>query len=414
MWVSQEIAKQNCNAEREKHFNLYKLLESLQTDIIDCDEGEISVINNSIVVARAKLNVINTKQVKSSAFRCKAKFYSEGECSSKYFFGMEKHNYVNKTMYSVRRQDGTLTKDYQEILNIQKDFYEKLYTADDQIEFAVLNKNNVRLNELQKQQLDTPLMQDEIFDALMTLKTGKTPGCDGLTLEFYCKFYGKIKSILFNVYIDCIENGKLNPSARKGMICLIPKKRKDGTYVKNWQPLTLLNYDYKILAKVISNRLESVVQELIGPQQCGFIKNRSIFQNILRTKEVIAYTKKANIPGLIITIDFEKCFDRVEYVAVWGALQYFNFGKYLIDLVLLLYQEFYIFTCNNGHQSQLFRKNRGSNQGCPASPGIFLYISEVMSHLIAENSKIGGIAVPALHDLLSQFADDTNAFLKYE
>ena len=98
---------------------------------------------------------------------------------------MEKRNFPNKTMFSVCRKDGSLTKDYREILLIQHDFFAELYQAEQKTDFTIVNTTNVRLDNIHKESLEAMISPREIFDAIMTLKTGKTPGCDGLSLAFY-------------------------------------------------------------------------------------------------------------------------------------------------------------------------------------------------------------------------------------
>ena len=123
-----------------------------------------------------------------------------------------------------------------------------------------------------------------------------------------------------------------------------------------------MNYDYKIWAKAISNRLDEVTKDLIGPQQCGFRPGRSTANNIMRTDEVISYLKGHNNAGIIVNIDFEKCFDRVKYEAIEGAFKYFNFGPQFIKMLFLLYTKFEVCTINNGHISPYFVKTRSVNQ----------------------------------------------------
>ena len=174
--------------------------------------------------------------------------------------------------------------------------------------------------------METDITIDEMFDAMMTLRSNKTPGGDGLTLELYRKIWPKIKYALFNNYKSALSNGQLNPSARKGVINLLPKKVRNKLHVRNWRPIVLQNVDCKIWAKVIANRLEECTH-LIGPQQNGFIKGRSIFTNILSTLDVVTYlNKNKKKKGIIVTIDFEKCFDKIEHKSIEGVFKYFGFG----------------------------------------------------------------------------------------
>ena len=108
------------------------------------------------------------------------------------------------------------------------------------------------------------------------------------------------------------ENGKLPISQRRGIIKLIPKKDAELNLVKNWRPLTLLNCDYKIATKALANRIKPFLQKLISHDQTGFIKNRFIGENIRLIDGVIKYTAAKNIPGLLLSLDFEKAFDTLE------------------------------------------------------------------------------------------------------
>ena len=130
--------------------------------------------------------------------------------------------------------------------------------------------------------------------------------------------------------------------------------------------------------------------------------------------EVISYLNKNKLPGVIAVIDFEKCFDHIAHNSIKAVLCYFGCGEYFVHMTSLLFTNIELCTSSNGYLSEMFCKNRGSNQGCPGSPLIFTICSEVMSHLIQQNKNIKGIPMPHLKNLLSQFADDTSAFLNYD
>ena len=261
--------------------------------------------------------------------------------------------------------------------------------------------------------LEEDISKEELFDAMMTLRRGRTPGCDGLSIELIYRFWKTLVDPLHEMYMVAWQNGSLNSSGKRGIINLIPKKSRSETEIRNWRPICLLNQDFKIWAKAIANRLESVTH-LINPHQTGFIKNRSILFNIRKTMEVVAHAKRTNRPGLIVTIDFEKCFDRVEYTSIRGAFKYLGFGNKFISMMFLLFNNLQMCTTSNGFTSQFFYKTRGVNQGCPGSPLIYSFCGEIMSRLILKNQQIKGITVNEIENILTQFADDTAAFLTYD
>jgi len=89
------------------------------------------------------------------------------------------------------------------------------------------------------------------------MKKGKSPGPDGLTVEFYCSFWELIENSLFSMYKECLEQKEMSATMKQGIISLIPKPNKDLLIIDNWRPITLLNIDYKILAFVYATRLKS-------------------------------------------------------------------------------------------------------------------------------------------------------------
>ena len=236
---------------------------------------------------------------------------------------------MNKTMYCTRRKDGTITKNYAEILNLQSDFYADLYSADPNVCFRPENKSGIRVDSTDKVLLESEISMEEIFDAMMMLKPNKVCGCDGISLEFYRKFWNSIKDLLLELFKYSVAIGELNRTGRRGIISLIPKKSKDNLLIRNWCPLALLNYDYKILAKLISNQLELVVSKLAGDQQNGFIKGHYTGENLMKTMEIVTYLHNRKESGIVAIVDFEKCFNQIEYGSIDKCFEYFGFGTYM-------------------------------------------------------------------------------------
>lgn len=95
--------------------------------------------------------------------------------------------------------------------------------------------------------------------------------------------------------------------------------------------------DYKIVAKVIANRIKSVLDKLIDNSQTGFIKGRYIGENIRLLYDVIEYTENNNVPGLLFFADFEKAFDSLNHKFMQTVLDIFNFGPILKEWIKLFY-----------------------------------------------------------------------------
>ena len=130
----------------------------------------------------------------------------------------------------------------------------------------------------------------------------------------------------------------------------------------------MLNIDYKILSKALALHLKEILPDIISEDQTGFMEGRSIASTLRKTIEVIEYTKKNHIPAMIMTIDFEKYFDRIEHSAIRAALNYFNIGPNFSTWVMLLFNQFELCTQNNGYNSEWLHPSCSVHQGCCIAP----------------------------------------------
>jgi hypothetical protein len=147
---------------------------------------------------------------------------------------------------------------------------------------------------------------------LKILKPNKSLGEDGIISEFYITHWEQIKDEFFLLVNDTFEEKELTPSQYKGVLTLLNKsgERED---IRNWRPLTLLNSDYKIIAKILAERLKVVLPKLIHSDHKGFVKGRNISEANHLIQDVIEYTYREDDDGIIIFLDQQKAFDRVEW-----------------------------------------------------------------------------------------------------
>ena len=199
-----------------------------------------------------------------------------------------------------------------------------------------------------------------------------------------------------------------------GILNLIPKGGRDTRMLKNLRPITLLNTDYKIVEKAISNRMIPSLEEIISADQRGFIPNRRIAANIRKILDIIVCTKEEQYPGLIMSCDFMKCFDKIETDSVLKAMEYFNFSEMLRNWMRILYGEFQIRIQNNGDFSSSVKVTRSVHQGGPASNCYFLVVAELLAISLKKDNRIRGIFVKEILHLLNQYADDLDVFLSYD
>ena len=170
-------------------------------------------IDTELSLCHRQLDAHLQKQLDKHIAFSKAKWYMYGERSNKFFFSLAKARYNNKTMHSLL-VDGHITTDPDIILKEQAKFYQKLYTNDSKVNFTLKRKSNRQITEDQKSFLDSPITLKELKDSLSHFAFGKTPGCDGLTAEYYVEFWEEIKQPYLDALNHGIENRKLHVSAR--------------------------------------------------------------------------------------------------------------------------------------------------------------------------------------------------------
>ena len=169
------------------------------------------------------------------------------------------------------------------------------------------------------------------------MKKGKTPGSNGFPVEFFRCFWLEIGPFLHRAITTTFEGEVGLPSHREGIITLIPKKGKSPHTYKGWRPITLLNTDYKIVSTAISNRLKTVMTQLINPAQTAYTSGRYIGENTRLVYDVIHWTKKNKKPGMILTADFEAAFESVAWNYLRIVIDELNFGQNLKYMINHLY-----------------------------------------------------------------------------
>ena len=139
------------------------------------------------------------------------------------------------------------------------------------------------------------------------------------------------------------ENKALSVSQRTSIIALL-YKRDDKQLLKNWRPISLLCTDYKILSKALANRMKSKLHLLLNPEQTCSVPERTIFQNLFITRDVINYCNQKHLNGYILTIDKEKAFDRVDRNFLLEVMKKMGFGDNIL---------FYLFYYQRSHLREI-------------------------------------------------------------
>ncbi|KAK9938568.1 hypothetical protein M0R45_015297 [Rubus argutus] len=267
--------------------------------------------------------------------------------------------------------------------------------------------------------LTAPFSLDEVKAAAFQLGALKSPGPDGFPGLFFHKFWDVVNNLVYETSLD-FGSGLVNLSTlNQTHIALIPKI-PNPERTSHFRPISLCNNSYKILSKLIANRLKAILPALISHNQNAFVPNRQIQDNILLAHESYHYLKLKREGGnhdLGLKLDMNKAYDRVEWDFLEAALLKFGFDRNWVRLVMSYVISVSFSIVLDGNAGAFFKPKRGLRQGDPLSPYLFLIVSEVLSLRITKavhDGHLTGIRLsrscPVIYHLF--FADDALYFLK--
>jgi hypothetical protein len=216
---------------------------------------------------------------------------------------------------------------------------------------------------------------------------------------------------------DSRIKGKILGSINSTFLVLIPKQHQPLAF-SDFRPISLCNLIYKIISKVISNRIKPILLRCISAEQLGFIKGRRIQDAIATAHECIHSIKHKNLKALVLKLDIQKAFDNVDWEFLRLILFSVGFGEQFSQWILSCVTNANIGVLINGEPSSFFKSERGLRQGCPLSPFLFILIMQGLSLLLAkrvEDQHLVGINFSNYFKLVHLlFCDDVLILLKAE
>ena len=365
-----------------------------------------------------KLKDLVLKELSGATIRSKARWLEEGEKPSRFFFKLERERIQRNSISSVLNSDDVEVFSHTEIEHEIVQFYSHLFSSETidplckQTCFASIENH---LDFTQQQSCEGFLSLQELSDAVKTLNLGKSPGSDGFSVEFYLFFWDILGPLLLRVANQCFRDGNLCDSMKGSVTRLIYKKRGDIKNLKNWRPISLLNVDYKIISKVLTLRLSKVLEFIVSPDQTCSVPGRSILSNVTLLRDIIDSIQETDECAVLVSLDQEKAFDRVDRTFLSQLLEVYGFGPDFCRWLTTLYDDAFMQVIINDRLSSKVCLQRGVRQGDPLSPLLYVICVEVLASLIRRSPEIEGFLLPGASGLQARarlYADDVFAVLK--
>ena len=351
--LSRKISIEKSRERKSRRVELENRLAELENIITtNSSEEVITVYNNCKSDLEALYNYITEGVI----IRSKSNWYEFGEKSSKYFLNLEKRNKAKLHVHTIITENNSEISEPQAILLTIKEFYSTLYkrrsTKGEEECFEYLKTLKIpKQSYVERESCEGLLTKKECWDALQRMKNDKSPGSDGLTKEFYVRFFNEVSNISITALNHSFTTGMLSTSQRQALITLIEKKGKDKRFMKNWRPLSLINVDTKVVSKALAARMENVLTSIVHCDQTACVKDRYIGESIRLITDLLAYTEENSIGGILLSADFEKAFDSIEHSFIFATLKSFGFGAQCIQWIRTIFKSTESCVVNNCHST---------------------------------------------------------------
>ncbi|KAH7942926.1 hypothetical protein HPB52_002701 [Rhipicephalus sanguineus] len=209
-----------------------------------------------------------------------------------------------------------------------------------------------------------------------------------LARQFYKNLYAKPPPS------PLLREGTLSATQREGLITLLCKDESRRTDLRAWRPITLLNCDYKLIAKCLSVRLTPVLSTVLGPYQACCVPGRSCQLHGFAIRDLIEWANARNLSGILCSFDQEKAFDVISHRYLFKVLREAGFSGQFISMVRALYSRPSSAVVIQDRISEPFSVGRGVRQGDPLSPALYVLAFEPLLQRLSSDNSIGRFPLP--------------------
>jgi hypothetical protein len=215
------------------------------------------------------------------------------------------------------------------------------------------------------------------------------------------------------------EKGELNISRLNYAIIILIPKEEGAKNLKKFRPISLINSSFKVFAKALNNILEKICDKLLSSNQTTFVKDRYILESVVSTHEIIHHSVKEGDKGVILKLDYEKAYDRINWQFLEEMMVSRVFGGKWISWIMKMVKGGSIAVRLNDENSSFFKLGKGLRQGDPLSPLLFNLVVDIFTRVLikaASKGHISGLMESMCPEgvISLQYADDTLLFLKHD
>lgn len=349
--------------------------------------------------------------------RAKKFWLKEGDTNSRFFHAVASNRKKLNHISQLRAEDGSMVSNHDGMCAVLLNYFTQVFKESNNSNVNPSNMDTAIISTSQNEMLTADLTFAEFTKAVKDMHPDKASGPDGLNPASFQHFWKLLGKEVFNCCRQWLTDGQFLGGVNETTIVLIPKKELVDD-PKDLRPIALCNVLYKIMAKVLSNRLQKILPHIISEEQSAFVPGRNITDNVLVAFEILHYMKRKHNGqegGVALKLDISKAYDRVSWDYLRYRIQAMGFSeKWIKWMMLCVTTVSYSIHFQNSMIGPI-NPTRGLRQGDPLSPYLFLLCVEGLSKDLSAAARKGSIkgckvcnTAPTITHLL--FTDDNFPF----
>ncbi|MCH79620.1 RNA-directed DNA polymerase (Reverse transcriptase), partial [Trifolium medium] len=375
-------------ASHFKFLRMWSLHLDCRNIIFDCWNTEIIgcpmfILSKKLKILKDKLKIWNTE-----SFGNVHALVNNAEHKLQHIQEQIQQNGHSDTLLADEK---LASNEYEEALNKQEAFWQEKDSllAEEVIPNLVTDDVNALLTMLPS--------HDEIKAAAFALNKDRAPGPDGFGAFFYQHYWDVVKIDVINAMMEFFTSSWILPGFNSNIIALLPKT-PEASSIDQYRTIAMANFKFKVISKIIADRLASIMPVIISDEQKGFIHDRNIKDCLCIVLEAANLLHNKSFGGnLALKIDITKAFDTLDWNFLLKVLKTFGFNEVFCNWIHVILQSAYLSVSINGKSHDYFSCSRGVRQGDPLSPLLFCLAEDVLSR-----GNLSGLK--ALKDLFDNYA----------
>ncbi|XP_039026534.1 uncharacterized protein LOC120160184 [Hibiscus syriacus] len=342
-------------------------------------EKELELQDQLKILEEAETNLLKQK--------AKIQWMRDGDKNTKFFHSIVAFKSKRDTLRILVDDSGNRLETYDDMSKEVVSFFSKLLGSSDPMvkdtDPALLNNLlNFSMSAEASYNLVKEVTEEEIKNAIFCQGNDKAPGPDGFTPYFFKVSWAIVGNDVMSAIKFFFSNYFMHPTFNSTIIALVPKIPNPRA-VKDYQPISCCSVIYKTITKILVNRMNAYLPQIITMNQTAFIRGRNIIDNSLIAQEMVkGYGRKVISPRCSMKIDLHKAFDSLHWGFILSILRALQFPNIFIDWIVICFTQARYSISFNGSLTGYFKGARGLRQGDPISPYLFVLAMNVLSNML--------------------------------